>query len=207
VPPPDLSVSGPGEAGAEGFRHLTDETVFTGWRISVTKSTFRAPDRTEFTRDIVRHPGAVAVVPVTEDRRVLLVRQYRGPVDRELLEIPAGTLDVEGESPEETAIRELEEEVGVHAEHMKLLAKIQNTPGFCDEETYVFLATGLQRSETHREGVEEQFMEVVEIALDDVGAMIGSGELTDAQTVAGLLLARDELRNETETSRHTSSLG
>lgn len=133
------------------------------------------------------------MVPVTDDHRVLLVRQYRGPVDRELLEIPAGTLDVDGEPPEQTALRELVEEAGVRATSLELLAKIQNSPGFCDEETFVFLATGLQPAEAHREGIEERFMEVVEVPLGDVDSMIASGSLTDAQTVAGLLLARDAL--------------
>ena len=154
---------------------------------------FEAPDGTEFSREVVRHPGAVAVVPVTEDHKVLLVRQYRGPVDRELLEIPAGTRDVEGESPEETARRELAEEVGVRAGALELLATVLNSPGFCDEETSVFLATDLQPDVDHREGEEERFMEVLEIPLADIAGMIASGRITDAQTVIGLSLARDAL--------------
>jgi ADP-ribose pyrophosphatase len=111
---------------------VSEVTHFEGWRISLVKATFEAPDGTEFTRDVVRHPGAVAVVAVTDDRRVLLVRQYRGPVDRELLEIPAGTRDVEGEPPQETARRELSEEAGVRAGELRLLARVLNSPGFCD---------------------------------------------------------------------------
>ena len=157
------------------------------------RSSFLAPDGSEFARDVVRHPGAVAVVPVTDDHKVLLVRQYRGPVDRELLETPAGTLDVEGENPEQTARRELIEETGVRATSLDLLAKIENSPGFCDQLTYVFLAPGLEHAEASREGIEERFMEVVEVPLEDVDSMIASGDLTDAQTVTGLLLARDAL--------------
>ena len=159
----------------------------------MVKAAYEAPDGTEFTRDVVRHPGAVAVVPVTEDRRAILVRQYRGPIDRELLEIPAGTRDVEGESPESTALRELTEEVGVRAGELRLLARIFNSPGFCDEETFVFLATGLEPGQVQREGEEERFMEVVEVSLDDLDEMVASGRLTDAQTVLGLLLARDAI--------------
>lgn len=171
-------------------------TCFEGWRISVVKAHFEAPDGTKFTRDVVRHPGAVAVVAVTEDRRALLVRQYRGPIDRELLEIPAGTRDVDGESPEDTARRELIEEAGVRARDLRLLARVLNSPGFCDEETFLFLATGLEPAHSPRpeeHGEEERFLEVVEVSFDEVDSMIASGRLIDAQTVLGLLLARDAL--------------
>jgi 8-oxo-dGTP pyrophosphatase MutT (NUDIX family) len=179
VPPPE-----------QGFRHLADEVRYTGWRISLAEAAFEAPDGTRFTRDIVRHPGAVAVVPLTEHGTVLLVRQYRGAVDGELLEIPAGTRDVEGEAAETTARRELEEEVGVRARSMRLLGTIYNSPGFCDEETLIYLARGLEAVEPQRHGEEERYLEVVEVALDDVDAMMASGALVDAQTVLGLLLAR-----------------
>ncbi|HUC37487.1 MAG TPA: NUDIX hydrolase [Acidimicrobiales bacterium] len=190
MPSPDGSAGGRGAAGPRGFRHLDDLTLLEGWRISLVKATFEAPDGTEFTRDVVRHPGAVAVVPVTEDRRALLVRQYRGPVDRELLEIPAGTRDVEGEDPEQTAHRELMEEAGVSAAHMRLLARVLNSPGFCDEETFVYLATGLEPCASDREGPEERYIEVVEVPLAEVDELVASGRLTDAQTLIGLLLAR-----------------
>jgi ADP-ribose pyrophosphatase len=179
VPPPE-----------KGFRHLSDEVRFEGWRISLVRSEFAAPDGQRFSRDVVRHPGAVAVVPVTERDSVLLVRQYRGPVDRELLEIPAGTRDFDGEAPETTARRELEEEVGVRAGTMQRLGAIFNTPGFCDEETLIYMAGELEPVDHARHGEEERYIEVVEVALADVDAMIASGELIDAQTVLGLLLAR-----------------
>jgi ADP-ribose pyrophosphatase len=159
----------------------------------VVSATFVAPDGTEFTRDVVRHPGAVAVVPVTADRSVLLVRQYRGPVDRELLEIPAGTRDVEGEPPESTAKRELEEEAGVRAGRIRLLATIYNSPGFCDEETFIYLADELEPGEALRHGEEERFLEVVEVPLDSIEDMISARDIVDAQTVIGVLMARDVL--------------
>jgi 8-oxo-dGTP pyrophosphatase MutT (NUDIX family) len=181
---------------APGFRYLGEVTRFEGWRIRLTEARFSAPDGTVFTRDVVRHPGAVAVVPVTDDGDVLLVRQYRGPVDRELLEIPAGTRDVDGEPPEETARRELLEEVGVDARHMRLLTVMYNTPGFCDEETHIYLATGLDPGATARHGVEEEHMEVVPVPLADLERLVVSGELVDGQTILGLLLARDQLADD-----------
>jgi ADP-ribose pyrophosphatase len=185
VPPPE-----------QGFRHLDDEVRLEGWAISIVLAHFEAPDGTSFTRDVVRHPGAVAVVAVTERDTVLLVRQYRGAVDRVLLEIPAGTRDVEGESPDTTARRELEEEVGVRAGSVRLLGSMLNSPGFCDQETLLFLARELETTEPSRQGAEERYIEVVEVALADVEAMVLSGELVDAQTLLGLFLARDALRRE-----------
>jgi len=195
VPPAEADgpTAEPRPTSSQGFRQLSEETLFEGWRISLVKATFEAPDGTEFARDVVRHPGAVAVVPVTSDGHVLLVRQYRGPVDRELLEIPAGTRDVEGEAPEETARRELSEEVGVHAGELTLLATVHNSPGFCDEETLLYMATGLEPGEPSREGHEERFMEVLEVPIGDVAGLIAAGRLTDAQTIIGLLLVRDAL--------------
>jgi ADP-ribose pyrophosphatase len=154
---------------------------------------FSDPAGEEFTRDVVRHPGAVAVVPVTEAGGVILVRQYRGSLDREVLEIPAGTRDVEGEPAEVTAQRELEEEAGVRAATIRHLVSTANTPGVCDEMTEVFLATGLEAVPHDRHGAEELAIEVVEVALADTEDMIASGEIFDAQTIIGLLLARRAL--------------
>jgi 8-oxo-dGTP pyrophosphatase MutT (NUDIX family) len=175
------------------FRFLGETVRFRGWRISLTEARFAAPDGTEFTRDVVRHPGAVAVVAVTDNGDVLLVRQYRGAVDRQLLEIPAGTRDVEGEPPEETARRELQEEVGVNARRMTLLGTMFNSPGFCDEETYLYLATSLEAGTTSRHGIEEEAMEVVAVPLTEVDNLVASGQLIDGQTILGLLLARGAL--------------
>ena len=176
-----------------GFAHLGDEERFRGWRISVVDATFRAPGGEVFHRDVVRHPGAVAVVPLTDRDSALLVRQYRGAVDRWLLEIPAGTRDVEGEAPEVTAGRELEEEVGVRAGVVEELAVVENTPGFCDEVTILFVARDLVPVAAARHGHEEEHIEVVEVPLAELDAMIAAGTLTDAQTVLGLLLARARL--------------
>lgn len=183
MPPPD-----------QGFVHLGDEPRLDGWRISFVRAQFAAPDGTRFWRDVVRHPGAVAVVPVTERDTVLLVRQYRGPVDRALLEIPAGTRDVDGEAPHTTARRELEEEVGVRAHRIDPLGSMLNSPGFCDQETLLFLARDLEPVDPQRHGEEERAIEVVEVPLADIGSMVATGELVDAQSLLGLLLAQDALR-------------
>lgn len=180
-------------AGA-GFRKVGERLVHQGDRISLGRATFEAPDGTAFERDVVHHPGAVGVVPVVDEgTAVLLVRQYRAPVDRELLEIPAGLRDVAGEPPIETARRELVEEVGHRAGRVELLCAFHNSPGFCDEVVHVFVAFDLEPTAQDRQGVEEQHMTIERVALDDVPGLIASGEITDAKTVIGLLLVRDLL--------------
>lgn len=176
-------------SGDQGFSHLRDELLVEGHVISVYRSTFRGPDGEEFDREVVRHPGAVSVVPLTDDGEVVLVRQYRAPLDRFLLEIPAGKRDVEGEPPEETARRELAEEVGLVPTELVPLAVFHNSVGFCDEESHVFLGLGLQATDRDLQGVEEEHMEEVRVRLADTPAMIASGEISDGKTVIGLLMA------------------
>jgi ADP-ribose pyrophosphatase len=177
----------------DGFRHLGDRPRVEGWRISLVEAQFVAPDGEHFSRDVVRHPGAVAVVPMTAHRSVLLVRQYRGSIDRALLEIPAGTRDVDGEAPEVTAQRELEEEVGVRAGAIRPLATVVNSPGFCDQQTIVFLAWQLEPAVASRHGAEERFIEVVDVPVAELDELLAAGEIVDAQTLIGLLLARPHL--------------
>jgi ADP-ribose pyrophosphatase len=175
------------------FTPVGEETVHRGWCIRLQRATFLDPEGVPFERDIVRHPGAVAVVAVTDDGSVVLVRQYRPPVDRWLLEVPAGTRDVDGEEPEWTARRELAEEVGYEPGSLTLLTRAALTPGFCDEISDVYLATGLQRVATDRQGVEERYMEVIEVPFDRFDAMVDDGSVVDATTILGVGLARRRL--------------
>ena len=176
----------PFPAGGEGFGVLGAERVYEGPRIYVERLSVEAPDGSVFEREVVRHPGAVAVVPVTEAGGVLLVRQFRAPIGRALLEIPAGTRDVDGEPPEQTALRELAEEVGVHARSIEELGRFWNSPGFCDEETIVYLATDLEACEPGREGFEERYIEVIEVPLDRVEEVLAKrGDRGHADSSSG----------------------
>jgi len=188
---PATGVAGddPRERGRSSFSQESERLVHTGAVITMAVGTFVGPDGTRFERDIVRHPGAVSVVPVLDDDRVVLVRQYRAALDADLLEIPAGKRDVEGEAPELTARRELAEEVGMTAGRLELLAEFHNSPGFSDEHSWVFLGRDLTPTATDLQGIEEQHMEVTTVALDDVPALISSAEITDAKTIIGLTLA------------------
>ncbi len=171
-----------------GFRKASERLVHEGPIVSLGVATFTGPDGTSFQRDVVHHPGAVSAVPLLDDGTVVLVRQYRAPLERELLEIPAGIRDVDGEDPETTAGRELVEEVGLRAGRLERLAVFHNSPGCSDEEVWVFLATDLEAVPHDRQGVEEQHMTVVHVPIDDVPARIAAGEITDAKTIIGLTL-------------------
>ena len=176
--------------GGSGFAHLGDEPVVELSRLDVVKGRFTAPDGSGFERDVVRTQQVVAMVPLSDDgASALLVRQYRGPIDQMLLEIPAGLCDVDGEDPEATARRELVEEVGRRAGQLELVAHIHPAAGFTDQFTRLYLATDLSEVDDDRQGPEEQNMTLEWVRLNDVPAMIANAELTDSKTLIGLLLA------------------
>ena len=181
-------------AGAAGFHHVGDDTIHEGHVIRLVTSHHTAPDGSSFTREVVRHPGAVSVVPLHDDGTVTLVRQYRAALDAEVLELPAGKRDVDGEDPASTAERELEEEVGLRASRLDLLVEFVNSVGFSDERSLVYLGVGLEQVDDDRQGLEEEHMTVERVHLDDVPAMIAAGELVDAKTVLGLTLTRERVR-------------
>jgi len=132
----------------------------------------------------MRHPGAVGVIAVDDAGVVTLVRQFRGPMGRTILEMPAGTQDVEGEPAEETARRELAEEAGLSASRMELLGAAPGVPGGEQSNHTVFLATGLTEGDTDRDGPEERAMTIERVRLRDVVSMAAAGELIDAPTLA-----------------------
>jgi 8-oxo-dGDP phosphatase len=175
------------------FRWVSEAEVFRGWLFTVAKVDLVDPEGHPFDRFVVHHPGAVTVVPVDENRKVTLVRQYRASVDRMVLEAPAGTCDVSGESLEATARRELAEEAGLLARSMVRLIGTFNTPGISDQLTTIFLATGLSPCPSDPVGLEEGYMTIETVALDDVDALVADGTLVDETTVLGLFLARAHL--------------
>ena len=175
------------------FRRVGDRTRFEGSLFRVATVEYEAPDGDRFERDVVHHPGAVVVVPVTDEGKVMMVRQFRAAVGDVLLEIPAGKRDVSGEPTEVTAARELAEEVGRRAGRLELLARFYNSPGFCDEHTHLYLARELEEVPLDRQGFEEQEMTVEEVDLDDVPDLIASGRLMDAKSIIGVALARERL--------------
>ena len=176
-----------------GFRRVSEEELLRAWLFRVDRFRLLDPDDKPFDRFVIRHPGAVTIVPVHDDGTVTLVRQYRAPVDTLVLEIPAGTRDKDGESPEATARRELAEEARLEATYWELLLGTWNSPGISDQQTLIYLATGLSSIPARPDGVEEGYMTVETIHLDDVDALVAAGSLKDETTVLGLYLARQRL--------------
>ena len=164
---------------------LDSKEIFRGRVFDVTVDTIREGDKT-YQREIVHHPGSAVIVPVFDDSTVALVRQYRHPAVRYLLEAPAGTLR-RGESPEEGAARELEEELGVVAGRLEKLSEFFVSPGFCEEKMWVYLAT--QLTETAQQLDDDEILEVVRIPFSQALSMITSGEIEDAKTIIGIMLA------------------
>jgi ADP-ribose pyrophosphatase len=160
-------------------------------------ATFEAPDGELFERDVVRSPGAVGVVPLLfEDGvpTVVFVRQYRGPLDQYLLEIPAGMRDVPDEPMELTAARELIEEAGFSAGRMEYLTHFFSSAGMTDSVLHIYLATDLSPVARETHGPEETHMEVLRLPLAEAVEMVERGEINDAKTVIGLLLVDKRLR-------------
>ncbi len=176
-----------------GFRRLREETLLGAWLFSVVRLELEDPDGRPFERVVVRHPGAVTVVPLHEDGTVTLVRQYRAAVDAMVLEIPAGTRDRDGEPAVDTARRELAEEAGLEAGDLELLVSTWNTPGVSDQRTLIYLATGLSPCPRRPDGIEEHTMTSVRVPLDDLDALVADGMLQDETTILGLSLARSRL--------------
>ena len=171
------------------FRKIADHQVFEGTLIRLSDAEFEGPGGERFHRDVVHHPGAVVVVPLGSDGRVTMVRQFRAAIEEDILELPAGKRDVDGEPTEVTAGRELAEEVGLRAGRLDLLARFYNSPGFTDELSWLYLATDLSPVPSDRQGAEEQVMTIEEIQLASVPAMIEDGRIVDAKSIIGLLLA------------------
>jgi ADP-ribose pyrophosphatase len=157
-------------------------TVYGGRLVDVTLERWG-----EHEREIVEHPGAVAIVAVDGEGRVTLVRQLREPARKELLELPAGTLE-EGEEPLATARRELEEETGLTGGSWRELAAFYTTPGFCRERMHLFVAEGVEEGEARQE--DDEAIELVRVPLGELRGSVR--ELEDAKTIAGLLLYCEE---------------
>lgn len=171
------------------MEELRSETAFDGRFIDVSLKRYRRLDGTEVDRQVVEHPGAVAIVAHDEEV-VHLVRQPREPVGEDsLLELPAGTLDVAGEGELECAKRELSEEVGLAAQHWRLLRVVYTTPGYSNERCTIFEATGL--SESGGEPDEDEQIEIVRLPLAELDRALA--EIRDAKTLIGLLLLRATL--------------
>ncbi len=172
---------------------LKRELLYTGKVFDLIVDQVEYPSGNKGIREIAHHPGGAVVVPIRDDGRVMMVKQLRYPLGKHILELPAGKLN-KGENPELAARRELEEETGWTAAKLEKLTSIYTTPGFCDEELHIYLATGLNRSpDGHKREEGEITMTIHALPLLEAVNMVLSGELKDSKTIVGLLLAERHL--------------
>ncbi|MFN8540164.1 MAG: NUDIX hydrolase [Thermomicrobiales bacterium] len=169
---------------------LQTEEIYRGRKIGVRVDRVRMADGRETTREVVFHPGAVAIVPLLPDGRVIMIRQYRHATGEVLLEIPAGTRDIPGEAPSDTAARELIEETGYRAGTLLHLSDFYTAPGFCNELMSLYLATDLAPGDQNL--MDDEAISVEAFSLDEAQALIAAGRIRDAKTIVGLLLAREQ---------------
>lgn len=165
--------------------HLYEKTVsttpiFKGTVISLRAENVRLPNGEEAVRELVHHPGAVAIIPFTEDGKIVVVRQFRKALEKTIIEIPAGKLEA-GEQPKASAHRELEEETGYIAKEMTYITTFYTSPGFADELVHMYVAKNLDIGVVNRD--DDEFMDVLTITLEEAKALIQSGDICDAKTM------------------------
>jgi ADP-ribose pyrophosphatase len=168
-------------------RRVSGEVVYRGTFFAMHRDVVRLPDGSQAVRDYIRHPGAVLILPLLPDGRVVLERQFRYPLARAFIELPAGKKHA-GEDPLETAKRELLEETGYVASEWTRLGVIHNAIGYSDEGIELYLARGLEKRTAKLDHGE--FLEVFEASLEEAIAMVRDGRITDAKTIAALLWPR-----------------
>ena len=167
-------------------KKLTSRQVFDGVVVKLFVDEVELPNGEKSVREIVRHPGAVCVVPVDNDGNVIMVRQYRYAFGQVLLEIPAGKLE-KGEEPLPAAMRELEEETGTVAGKMEYLGELYTTVAIFDENIHMYLATDLTYKDAHPD--QDEFLEVEKMPLDTLVKMVMDGEIKDSKTQVAILKA------------------
>ena len=172
-------------------KKIDSKKIFDGKIVKLFVDTVELPNGQLATREIVRHPGAVCVLPLTDDGEVIMVKQFRYPFNEVMLEIPAGKLEI-GEDPYEAVLRELEEESGVVAKKVEHIGELYTTVAIFDEKIQIYLARELTYTNSHPD--EDEFLEVTKIPLDTLVKMVMDGEIKDAKTQIAILKADKYLK-------------
>lgn len=162
---------------------LTAQNIFDGKVIKLEVATIELPNGKTATREIVRHNGAVGVLAITEENKIIVVKQYRKALEQSIIEIPAGKLELD-ENPETCAIRELKEETGYTASNINFLHKFYTSPGFADEIIYLYQAKELIKGEAMPD--EDEFVEILELSLTEIDSLVTSGQIVDAKTLVAV---------------------
>ncbi|KHE73208.1 NUDIX hydrolase [Halobacillus sp. BBL2006] len=162
------------------------ETIYKGKIVQLNIDSVTLPDGNTSKRELIKHPGAVAVIALTDEGKLVCVEQYRKPLEKSLVEIPAGKLE-EGEEPETCALRELEEETGYTTENLKLLTSFYTSPGFADEIVHLYFTDNVKPLEVSPDGDEDEFVEVMEVTLQEAEQLESEQRIHDAKTAYALL--------------------
>ncbi len=161
---------------------IKTEQIFTGKIISLQVDDVELPNGKTAKRELIKHPGAVAIIPVTTENKIVMVEQFRKALERNIVEIPAGKLE-KGEQPRASALRELEEETGYECETLELVTSFYTSPGFADEIVHVYEARGLTKKENPAAQDEDEFINLIELTLDEALEYVAEQKIYDAKTI------------------------
>jgi len=175
------------------INRINRELKYSGTMIDIYSDTISVPNGNIVHWDFVKHKGAAAVVPITDDGKIVMVRQYRNALDRETLEIPAGGLNSQDEPTIEAAARELEEETGYKSNNLELLITIATTVAFCNEKIDIYLARNLIQSKQNLD--EDEYVEVEVYTLDELTDMIYAGKINDSKTISAIMSYKNKFVN------------
>lgn len=169
---------------------MKSEKIYEGKILSVRIDTVELPDKKYSKREIVEHPGAVAIVPITKEKEIVFVKQFRKATESVLIEIPAGKLEI-NEQPVNCAVRELKEETGLSAEKIEYVLDYYSSPGFTNERIHLFFATGIVYGEAAPE--DDEYIDVIKLNINEAVDMIRRGIIKDGKTITGVLMAYDRM--------------
>ncbi|TQR21057.1 NUDIX domain-containing protein [Psychrobacillus vulpis] len=172
---------------------IQSELKYKGRIITLLVDEVLLPNGKKGNREIIKHPGAVAVIAITEDRKIILVEQYRKALERSIVEIPAGKIEP-NERPEITALRELEEETGYTTETLQYIQSFATSPGFADEIIHLYLAENIVKLEEKADLDEDEFVELMHVTLQEMDTMITNKEVYDAKTAFAYHWLKDYLK-------------
>lgn len=173
---------------------LKRDDIYKGAIIDVVVDTVKLPNGKESKRELVFHNGAVGIIAITPMNRMIFVRQYRKAIEKSILEIPAGKIEKDELNPIETAKRELEEETFYRCESMEEVAEFVTSPGFCNEKMVLFQARGLQKVSNPLPRDDDEFLDIVELSLEEAKEHIRLGDICDAKTMYAILLWEMQLK-------------
>lgn|SRR5690606_3750512 len=170
------------------FEEKTTQTkvIYEGKVVQLQVDDVLLPNGKEAKRELIKHPGAVAIIPITKDKKIVMVEQYRKPLEKSIIEIPAGKLE-KGESPEITAVRELEEETGYTTKKLTKVTSFYTSPGFADEIMYIYVSDELEKLDFPPALDEDEFVEIHELTLAEAKQYIQEQRIHDAKTIYAIL--------------------